>query len=96
MMIMINQNNIYLGGIKTDEQAARFYDKVAIISQGINAKTNFEYTAQQIIQIMKQFDFSEETEMIKCSKGKQNSGSDTLIQINISGKEEQSGCSKEY
>ena len=44
---------------------------------------------------MKQFDFSEETEMIKC-KGNKNSGSDTLIQINISGKEEHSGCSKEY
>ena len=94
-MIMINQNNIYLGGIKTDEQAARFYDRVAIISQGINAKTNFEYTSQQIIQIMKQFDFSEETEIMKF-KGKQNSGSDTLIQINISGKEEHSGCSKDY
>ena len=44
---------------------------------------------------MKQFDFSEETEIMKF-KGKQNSGSDTLIQINISGKEEQSGCSKDY
>ena len=95
MMIMINQNNIYLGGIKTDEQAARFYDKVAIISQGINAKTNFEYSAQEIIQIMKQFDFTEETEIIKF-KAKPNSGSDTLIQINISSKEEQSGGSKEY
>ena len=44
---------------------------------------------------MKQFDFSEETEIMKF-KGKQNSGSDTLIQINISGKEEHSGCSKDY
>ena len=44
---------------------------------------------------MKQFDFTEETEMIKY-KGKQNSGSDTLIQINISSKEEQSGGSKSY
>lgn len=36
-MIMINQNNIYLGGIKNDEMAAKFYDKVAIISKGVNA-----------------------------------------------------------
>lgn len=37
MMIMINQNNIYLGGIKNDELAAKFYDKIAIISKGVNA-----------------------------------------------------------
>lgn len=47
-MIMINQNNIYLGGIRDQTQAAVFYDKVAIISQGLNAKTNFAYSITQI------------------------------------------------
>lgn len=57
MMIMINQNNIYLGGIKNDELAAKFYDKIAIISKGVNAQTNFAYKASQIEEILNEFDF---------------------------------------
>lgn len=58
MMIMINQNNIYLGGIKNDEMAAKFYDKVAIISKGVNAQTNFSYNSSQISEILHEFDFN--------------------------------------
>lgn len=56
MMIMINQKKVYLGAIKTETIAARFYDYIAIISQGLNAKTNFSYTANDLLRIVRLFD----------------------------------------
>lgn len=55
MMIMINQRKVYLGAIKTENIAARFYDYIAILSQGLNAKTNFSYSALDLCRIMKMF-----------------------------------------
>lgn len=56
MMIMINQKKVYLGAIKTETIAARFYDYIAIISQGLNAKTNFSYSANDLMRIVRLFD----------------------------------------
>jgi len=35
MMIMMQQKKLYIGAIPSEEKAARFYDKVAILSHGI-------------------------------------------------------------
>ena len=55
MMIMINQKKVYLGAIRTENIAARYYDYIAILSQGLNAKTNFAYTGYDIQRILKIF-----------------------------------------
>ena len=55
MMIMINQKKVYLGAIRTENIAARYYDYIAILSQGLNAKTNFAYTCYDIDRILKIF-----------------------------------------
>ena len=55
MMIMINQKKVYIGAIKTEIEAARLYDHVAIISQGLNAKTNFSYTGQKLKKIFDEY-----------------------------------------
>ena len=52
MMIMVNQKNIYAGGIQNDKDAAVFYDHMAILSQGLGAKTNFDYNGHQIKKIL--------------------------------------------
>ena len=40
---MINRKKKYLGTLRTEEEAAKFYDKVAIQYQGDKAKTNYAY-----------------------------------------------------
>lgn len=57
MMIMIQQKKIYLGAIQTEQEAAKYYDVIAFLSQGINAKTNYSYTANQLKNIIDQLDF---------------------------------------
>jgi hypothetical protein len=64
MMIMVNQNNIYVGGIQDDADAARYYDHIAIISQGLNAKTNFAYNGHDLEQILTMYDLNECSETI--------------------------------
>ncbi len=50
---MVNRKKKYLGTLPTEEQAAKFYDKVAIQYQGYKAKTNYSYSKLQIVQILK-------------------------------------------
>jgi hypothetical protein len=38
---MSNKKKEYIGGINTEEEAARLYDEIAIKSNGILAKANF-------------------------------------------------------
>lgn len=57
---MVNQNNIYIGGIEKDIDAARYYDHIAIISQGLSAKTNFRYTGYQLQQILSMYSFEKD------------------------------------
>ena len=47
--IMIVRGDIrkYLGAIDKEQTAARFYDKYAMIIQGLEAKTNFSYTRRE-------------------------------------------------
>jgi hypothetical protein len=48
MMIMINQKKVYIGAIQHENDAAKYYDSIAIICQGMSAKTNFEYNGKKI------------------------------------------------
>ena len=54
-MIMINQKKVYLGAIVSEHDAAILYDHVAIISQGLNAKTNFSYSCAKVKQILEDY-----------------------------------------
>ena len=48
VMIMGNFKKFYIGGIKTELEASKLYDKLAIFYHGMEAKTNFQYTKKQI------------------------------------------------
>jgi hypothetical protein len=56
MMIMINQKKVYIGAIQNEDDAAKYYDHIAIISQGLSAKTNFKYSGHKIKQIIADYD----------------------------------------
>jgi len=62
MMIMINQKKVYIGAIHTEVEAAKYYDHIAILTQGLHSKTNFTYTAAQLEQIVNDYDFTNEKE----------------------------------
>lgn len=44
----------YIGSISTEIKAARIYDRHAILTHGLRAKTNFSYTKAQIEKILEQ------------------------------------------
>lgn len=48
VMIMGNFKKFYIGGIKTELEAAKLYDKLAIFYHGMEAKTNFQYTKTDV------------------------------------------------
>lgn len=61
VMVMGFGKKRYYGGIKDQQEAARLYDKYAILTQGIGvslshpnfqAKTNFSYTKEQVLCIL--------------------------------------------
>ena len=56
MMIMINQKKVYVGAIGSEQDAAKYYDSIAIICQGLSAKTNFSYDSKKIKQILNEYD----------------------------------------
>lgn len=62
MMIMINQKKVYIGAIHTEMEAAKYYDHIAILTQGLHSKTNFAYTSAQLEQIVNDYDFTNDKE----------------------------------
>lgn len=54
-MKMINKATVRIGAIKTELEAARIYDFLAILTEGLNAKTNFTYNIEQLQIIIKEF-----------------------------------------
>mmetsp|Transcript_14433 Transcript_14433/g.12706 ORF Transcript_14433/g.12706 Transcript_14433/m.12706 type:complete len:236 (-) Transcript_14433:74-781(-) len=58
VMIMGNFKKMYFGAIKSERDAAVFYDKLAIVSHGIKAKTNFDYSRKDIIDILNEEEIS--------------------------------------
>lgn len=49
---MGNLKKHYIGSISTEQKAAKIYDRHAILTHGLRAKTNFSYTKDQILKIL--------------------------------------------
>ena len=52
VLIMVKKKKRYLGSFSNEEEAARAYDKVALQHHGIKAKTNYDYTKEEVKKIM--------------------------------------------
>ena len=52
VLIMVKNKKRYLGSFSNEEEAARAYDKVALQNHGIKAKTNYDYTKEEVKEIM--------------------------------------------
>ena len=52
-MITLNHYKEYNGGFSAEEEAARVYDRKSICTFGLKAKTNFDYTKQEVIEMIK-------------------------------------------
>ena len=52
VLIMVKKKKRYVGSFSNEEEAARAYDKVALQHHGIKAKTNFDYSKEELEQIL--------------------------------------------
>ena len=52
VLIMVKKKKRYLGSFSNEEEAARAYDRVALQHHGIKAKTNYDYTKEEVKEIM--------------------------------------------
>ena len=50
---MVKKKKRYLGSFASEEEAARAYDKVALQHHGNKAKTNYDYTKEEVDNILK-------------------------------------------
>jgi hypothetical protein len=50
---MVEKKKTYIGTYKTEEEAAKVYDKFSILLNGIDAKTNFVYRKNDVEQILR-------------------------------------------
>ena len=53
VMITLNHYKEYNGGFSSEIEAARVYDKKSICTFGLKAKTNFDYSKQEVVEILK-------------------------------------------
>ena len=53
VLIMVKKKKRYLGSFANEEEAARAYDKVALQNHGNKAKTNYDYTKEEVEKIVK-------------------------------------------
>ena len=54
VLIMVKKKKRYLGSFSKEEEAARAYDKVALQNHGNKAKTNYDYTKEEIEKILQE------------------------------------------
>lgn len=47
-----NLKKHYVGSINSEERAARIYDRHAILTHGLRAKTNYNYTKGQVLAFL--------------------------------------------
>lgn len=52
-MITLNHFKEYNGGFSNEQTAARVYDRKSICTFGLKAKTNFNYTKLEVLEILK-------------------------------------------
>jgi hypothetical protein len=51
----LKNKKYYIGQLSSELLAARLYDEFAIVHEGLNAETNFEYTCREIEKISENF-----------------------------------------
>lgn len=51
-MVMNNNYKYFSGQIKSEELAARIYDRYALQTLGLRARTNFDYRLKELVQII--------------------------------------------
>jgi len=56
VMVMSNNLKYFSGQITSEELAARIYDRYALQTMGLRAKTNFAYTSQELAVIVADID----------------------------------------
>lgn len=49
VMVMNNNYKYFSGQIKSEELAARIYDRYALQTLGLRARTNFDYTRSELV-----------------------------------------------
>jgi hypothetical protein len=54
VMITLNHFKEYKGGFEDELSAARFYDKKSICTFGLKAKTNFNYTKNEVLALLRE------------------------------------------
>ena len=54
VFVVINSKKHYIGQMKTEEEAAKLYDKLILIHIGMTAKLNFNYSAGEIERIIEE------------------------------------------
>ncbi len=59
VMIMGPIKKKYFGGISTEREAAVFYDKLSILTNGLAAKTNFNYRKCDLMKMMAELEYME-------------------------------------
>lgn len=59
VMIMGPVQKKYFGGIATEREAAIFYDKLSIMTNGLAAKTNFNYRKCDLNKMMPELEYME-------------------------------------
>ena len=52
-MITLNHFKEYNGGFSDEAEAAKVYDRKSICTFGLKAKTNFDYTKKEVLEILK-------------------------------------------
>ena len=52
VLIMVKKKKRYLGSFPSEEEAARAYDKVALQNHGNKAKTNYDYSKEEVEKII--------------------------------------------
>ena len=52
VLIMVKKKKRYIGSFSNEEEAAKAYDKVALQHHGIKAKTNYDYTKEEVEKII--------------------------------------------
>lgn len=59
VMIMGPIKKKYFGGISTEREAASFYDKLSILTNGLAAKTNFNYRKSDLMKMIPELEYME-------------------------------------